>query len=169
MERALARLVQATEWWAALLLGLMVALVAAGVFFRYALNAALPWYDEFASYLLVWLTFCGSVVASYRRRHIAFETLVERLAPPTRRALEAVAEILVLGFQLALCYYGWLLARKMGDERAVSLAWVKMGWIYSALPISGALMFVVGLARLCKIAAGAEKGAETAWSGSSSE
>ena len=47
------------------LLVLMVVLVCLGVFFRYALGSSLAWYDEFASYLLVWLTFYGAVVACY--------------------------------------------------------------------------------------------------------
>jgi TRAP-type C4-dicarboxylate transport system permease small subunit len=149
----------------------MVVLVCLGVFFRYVLDASLAWYDEFASYLLVWLTFYGAVSASYHRRHIGFETLVARLMPATRKRLEIVAEFLVLGFQIVLLYYGWLLTHKMGDETAVSLVWVKMGWVYSVLPISGGLMLLISVQRLLNLVGGKEqrKGAESAWSGSSSE
>jgi TRAP-type C4-dicarboxylate transport system permease small subunit len=52
MTRAFSRLITMLEWWATLLLVLMVALVCFGVFFRYVLGASLAWYDEFASYLL---------------------------------------------------------------------------------------------------------------------
>ncbi len=119
------------------LLVLMVVLVFLGVFFRYALGASLAWYDEFASYLLVWLTFYGAVVAIYHGRHIGFEMIVDRFGPNTKRMVEAFAELFVLGFQVVLFYYGWLLTQKMGDETAVSLVWVKMGWVYSVLPITG--------------------------------
>jgi TRAP-type C4-dicarboxylate transport system permease small subunit len=154
-----------------LLLALMVFLVCLGVFFRYVLNASLAWYDEFASYLLVWLTFYGAVSASYHRRHIGFDTFIARLMPDTRKQLEIVAELLVLGFQIVLLYYGWLLTRKMGDETAVSLVWVKMGWIYSVLPISGGLMLLISVQRVLNLVGGRKqrKGAEAAWSGSSSE
>jgi TRAP-type C4-dicarboxylate transport system permease small subunit len=154
-----------------LLLALMVFLVCLGVFFRYVLDASLAWYDEFASYLLVWLTFYGAVSASYHRRHIGFDTFIARLMPDTRKQLEIVAELLVLGFQIVLLYYGWLLTRKMGDETAVSLVWVKMGWIYSVLPISGGLMLLISVQRVLNLVGGRKqrKGAEAAWSGSSSE
>ena len=165
------RFIDLIEGWAVLLLILMVVVVSLGVFFRYVLNAALVWYDEFASYLLVWLTFYGAVVASYRRRHIGFEVFVERLRPNNRRIVEFIAESCVLGFQVVLFYFGWLLTKKMGDETAVSLVWVKMGWIYSVLPITGGLMLLISLGRLVDLISGKEdqKGGEAAWSGSSSE
>src|SRR5574342_1105289 len=121
MNRFISGLVKVVEWWAVLLLVLMVAVVCLGVFFRYVLNSSLVWYDEFASYLLVWLTFYGAVVASYRRRHIGFEVLVDRLLPKTRRVFDFVGECFVLGFQVVLFGCGWLLMRKMGDGSAISL------------------------------------------------
>lgn len=171
MDRYFRRLVDLIEAWAVLLLVLMVALVSLGVFFRYVLNASLSWYDEFASFLLVWLTFYGAVVASYRRRHIGFEVVVDRLMPNTRRIVELIAESCVLGFQAVLFYHGWLIMQKMGDETTVSLVWVKMRWIYSVLPITGGLMLVISLMRFVGVATGNESGKEgsAAWSGSSSQ
>src|SRR5919106_1469768 len=167
MDRILSRFIVALEWWAVLQLVLMVVVVSLGVFFRYVLGASLAWYDEFASYLLVWLTFYGAVAASYRRRHIGFETVVNRLLPNTRRIVGIVAELFVLGFQVVLLYYGWLLMQTMGDETAVSLVWVKMGWVYSVLPITGGVMLLISLDRLLRLVFRREhqKGAEAAWSG----
>jgi TRAP-type C4-dicarboxylate transport system permease small subunit len=171
MQRLFRRFIDLIEWWAVLLLVLMVAVVSLGVFFRYVLDAALAWYDEFASYLLVWLTFYGAVVASYRHRHIGFEVVVDRLIPNIRKILEVVAESFVLVFQVVLFYYGWLLTHKMGDETAISLVWVKMGWVYSVLPITGGLMLLISVQRLIRLVfgRGEEKGNAAAWSGSSSE
>jgi TRAP-type transport system small permease protein len=161
----------AVEWWTAFLLAAMVLIVACGVLFRYAFGAALVWYDEFAPYLLVWLTFYGAVVASYRRRHIGLEVLVDRLAPGWKQAVELLAEVCTFGFQFVLCYFGWVLTQKIGDESAISLSWVKMSWVYSVLPISGGLMLLVSAGELLRLALGKEarKGEQVAWSGSSSE
>jgi TRAP-type C4-dicarboxylate transport system permease small subunit len=151
MPQLLGRLVALVEWWAVALLAAMAALVCLGVFFRYALDSALSWYDEFASYLLVWLTFFGAVVASYHRRHIGFETVVERLPAAARRATELLAEVAVLVFHGIVLYYGWDLAAKMADETAVSLPWVRMGWVFAAIPLAGGLMLLVSLARLAAL------------------
>ena len=171
MERLFRKFIDLMEWWAVLLLFLMVAVVCFGVFFRYALKSSLIWYDEFASYLLVWLTFYGAVVASYRRRHIGFEVVLNKFRPETRRIFDFISELFVLGFQIVLFYYGWQLVEKMGADTAISLPWVKMAWIYSVLPITGGLMLIISVMRLIDIALAKERerGDEAAWSGSSSE
>ena len=183
MRKIAEAFITAIEWWTAFLLAAMVVVVALGVLFRYAFGAALVWYDEFASYLLVWLTFYGAVVASYRRRHIGLEVLVERLPAGWKRAVELTAEACVFGFQIVLCYFGWVLTEKIGDETAVSLVWVHMRWVYSVLPISGALMLLVSGAELLRLSLGkspfgpaaspkpeqGQEGGTIAWSGSSSE
>ena len=171
MAKLLGRLVALVEWWAVCLLAAMVALVCIAVFFRYVLNSSLTWYDEFASYLLVWLTFYGCVVVDYRRRHIGFELVVDKLEPGARKVVDLLAELAVLGFQFVLFYYGWVLTERMGDESAISLPWVKVTWINSALPVSGALLLVISVTRLTRLLSGRtnKQGGHEAWSGSSSE
>lgn len=171
MEKLLGRLVALIEWWAVCLLVAMLVVVCLGVFFRYVLNASLVWYDEFASYLLVWLTFFGTVVAAYQRRHIGFELVVDKLGPQTRRVVDFVGEAAVLGFQFVLFYYGWILAQRMGDETAISLPWVKVVWVTSVMPITGGLMLLISLTRLAGILSRRRNAQEAqgTWSGSSSE
>jgi TRAP-type C4-dicarboxylate transport system permease small subunit len=171
MAKLLGRLVTLIEWWAVCLLAGLVIIVCLGVFFRYVLNSSLTWYDEFASYMLVWLTFYGTVVADYQSRHIGFDLLVGKLPPPARRAVDFAAELAVLGFQFVLLYYGWELTRRMGDETAISLPWVKVTWISSVLPITGGILFLISLTRLVGILSGRtnKQGGHGAWSGSSSE
>jgi TRAP-type transport system small permease protein len=166
----LRRLVTLIEWWAVCLLAGLVVIVCLGVFFRYVLNSSLTWYDEFASYMLVWLTFYGTVVADYQRRHIAFELVVDKLAPPARKVVDVVAELAVLGFQFVLLYYGWVLMQRMGDETAISLPWVKVSWITSVLPVTGGLLLLISVTRMAGLLSGrTSKQGGHGWSGSSSE
>ncbi len=127
---------------------LMLGVVLVGVFYRYIVDASLSWYDEFAGFVLVWLTMYGSVVALAKRKHISFETLVEKLSPRGQHVVEIVVDLCVLSFSLVLVVYGWELIREMGDETAVSIPSVKMAWVYSVMPISGALMALVGVVQL---------------------
>ena len=129
---------------------LMVGVVLVGVFYRYVVDASLSWYDEFAGFVLVWLTMYGSVVALAKRKHISFETLVEKLPPRGQHVVEVVVDLCVLSFSLVLVVYGWELVREMGDETAVSIPSVRMAWVYSVMPISGALMAVIGIVQLAQ-------------------
>jgi TRAP-type transport system small permease protein len=171
MQKWLGRLVGLVEWLAVGLLAGLTVLVCLGVFFRYVLNSSLVWYDEFASYMLVWLTFYGCVVVDYQRRHIGFDLFVNKLAPGRRRVVDIIGESAVLGFQFVLCYYGWILTERMGDETTVSLPWIQVGWVQSVLPITGALLLVISLSRLIGLVSGKtnKPGGHEAWSGSSSE
>ena len=171
MQKLLGRLVALVEWWAVGLMAAMVVIVCWAVFTRYVLNSSLVWYDEFASYLLVWLTFFGAVVADYQRRHIAFDLLVNKLKPTARRVVDVVGEFAVLGFQFVLFYYGWILTEKMGDETAISLPWIQIAWVNAVLPITGAMLVVLSVARLIQLLTGQKitQGGHETWSGSSSE
>lgn len=150
---ALDVLVGAAEGLAVILLVAMTVVVALAVYFRYVLDDSLVWYDEIASFLLVWLTFVGAVVVTRRRRHIGFELIVDRSPLRVRRALEVAAEGLVLVYELILVVYGWNLVASMGDETAVSLLWLQMGWIYAVIPTSAALMAMVTLRHLVSLLA----------------
>jgi TRAP-type C4-dicarboxylate transport system permease small subunit len=171
MARLLGRLITLVEWWAVFLLAALTVVVCLGVFFRYVLNASLVWYDEFASYALVWLTFFGAVVAQYHRRHIGFELFVDRLAPVARRVADIAGEAAVLGFQFVLLYYGWILTERMGDETTISLPWIRTAWVTAVLPVTGGLMFLVSLTRLAILlfVPTDKRGGHGTWSGSSSE
>lgn len=126
----------------------MLALVLVGLFYRYVVDEALSWYDEFAGFTLVWLTMVGSVAGLAKGKHISFETLVEKLPRRVQYVLEIVVDLCVLSFSLVLVVYGWELIREMGDETAVSVPSVRMAWVYAIMPVCGALMALIGVVDL---------------------
>ncbi len=151
MARFYANFIRVLEYICLLLMLTMTAVVAAGVVSRYLLDAALSWYDEFAEYILVWTTFYGAVLASHHRAHIGFETLIESLPPHFKKGFEFVTELLLLGLQGVILYYGWVLIQAMEFETAISLPWVKMTWVYSVMPVSAGMMLIVGLRNMFTI------------------
>jgi TRAP-type C4-dicarboxylate transport system permease small subunit len=62
--------------------------------------------------------------------------------------VEAFGTLCVLGFSLVLLVSGWVLVREMAEETAVSVPEVKMVWVYSVMPISGALMVLISVVQL---------------------
>src|SRR2546422_8828030 len=106
-SRAMGWLASALEAYVAVLMVSMALVVLLGVWFRYIVQRALPWYDEFAEFLLVWLTFYGSPLAAQRGAHIGFETLTDTLPPVLRRRAAIFAESVVLLVLTALWWCGW--------------------------------------------------------------
>ncbi|HSC70633.1 MAG TPA: TRAP transporter small permease [Candidatus Methylomirabilis sp.] len=154
MRRMYEKLILVLEGYSAVLMLSMLVVVLLGVFFRYIVDRALSWYDEFAEFVLVWLTMYGSVVALARRKHIGFEALVEKLPAGVQRATEIFAALCVLGFSVILVVSSWVLVRAMAAETAVSIPEVKMAWVYSVLPISGALMVLISLVQIIQLLIG---------------
>jgi C4-dicarboxylate transporter DctQ subunit len=156
MRRAYDSLITILETYAAVLILVMLGVVLVGVFYRYIINAALSWYDEFAGFILVWLTMYGSVVGLARGKHIRFETLMEKLPRKGQRAVEFIGILCVIGFSLVVLVSGWELIKEMAEETAVSIPEVKMAWIYSVMPISAALMILVGVVQLVTLFKGGD-------------
>ncbi len=156
MRKVYERLIAILQTYSAVLILVMLGVVLLGVFYRYVGDQALSWYDEFAGYILVWLTMYGSVVGLARGKHISFETLVEKLPWGGQRVVEVFDALCVLGFSLVLLVFGWVLVREMAEETAVSIPEVKMAWIYSVMPISGALMVLIGVMQLIMVFAGSD-------------
>src|SRR5207245_11062918 len=70
LTRAAEWLVSALEAYTEVLMLMLAVIVLLGVWFRYVVQRALPWYDEFDEFLLVWLTFERSALAEHRVAHI---------------------------------------------------------------------------------------------------
>ena len=91
-----------TEWPAAALVVVEVAVLLAGVVSRYVVNRPLIWSDELASTLFLWLAMLGSVVALRRDEHMRL-TAVAMLLPPIWQArLRALASAVVAVFVLEI-------------------------------------------------------------------
>ena len=150
LARGAGALVSVLEASAIVLIVGMAIIVLTGVFYRYVIQRALPWYDEVAEYLLVWLTFYGSVLASHRNAHIGFEDLAQYVPRVLRPIYAVSAGVVVLLAQAALFYYGWALVGAASFDAAVSVRWLRLSWVYSAIPIGGGLMFLITLARLIR-------------------
>ncbi|HSB68952.1 MAG TPA: TRAP transporter small permease [Candidatus Methylomirabilis sp.] len=156
MRRAYDRLVAILEIYSAVLILVMLGVVLVGVFYRYVVDQALSWYDEFAGYILVWLTMYGSVVGLARGKHISFETVVEKFPRRGQRTAAIFAILCVLSFSLVVLLSGWQLIIEMGGETAISIPELKMAWIYSVMPISAALMVLVGVVQVFSLLMGGE-------------
>lgn len=81
-------------------------------FTRYVLNDSLGWTEEIARYLLIGVTFIGSVMAVRKRSHIAVEFLYRWLPRPLRRVCQAIIDLVCIAFYGGLTWFSYILASK---------------------------------------------------------
>lgn len=120
---------------------ILIIIVFSQVFSRYVLQFSLPWSEELARYLMVWLTFLGAALAVTKDAHprvIAFVNLL----PAKARKPVLLASFLVSGlFYALLVYYGCIYSLSNLAQPSPVLR-IPMGYVFTVIPISGLLLFL---------------------------
>ncbi len=117
----------------------MVIVTAVGVFFRYVLNAALPWAEEADRYLFIWLTFVGASVTMRHKAHIAVDLLVRAVWPKSRVWFTLLAHACVLAF-LAVVFWASGPVLEVTRETRATATDIPMSWVYLAAPVGCVLI-----------------------------
>jgi len=145
--------------WVAIFL--MVIVILLQVFFRYVLNNALPWPDELARFLMLWMT--GFIAPSaYRWGGFVSIDMLPQFLPKLIEnilmlfLLSLSLAILVIGFKLGLQHIkiGWIFESSSikipfqlfgGKQQAIKLA-----WMYMSLPVGIFLLILVNIELILK-------------------
>ncbi len=129
----------------------MVILVFTQVICRYALNDALSWSEELASYFFHWATFLGASVAFYENTHISVSYFVNHVPSLRCRALLlCVADLCCLWFLGMYIDKDFEVCRLVFSfgETATSMPWLPMGVIQLAIPLASVFMALNVLSHL---------------------
>jgi TRAP-type C4-dicarboxylate transport system permease small subunit len=142
-----ARYGRVLEWIVGTLMVVLAIEVTLGVVFR-SIGRSLAWYDEVASVLLAWLTFYGSALASVKRAHIGCPEIVDQLGWSLKRALNIVAQLLVIAFFALLGWVGASILPILHTETLVSLPWIPMSVVQSVIPVTALLIVIAEVTHL---------------------
>jgi tripartite ATP-independent transporter DctM subunit len=138
---------RALEWATALLVAALAGAVGLQVVGRHLFHAPLPWTEEIARLLLVWLMCVGGIRALQHAEHPRVTVLVRRLTPERRAAVERGLQLVLLGFFACLVVPAWRLTVSSAGERlpASGLSGAGMSLV---LPIALVAMSVVLVQKL---------------------
>lgn len=117
----------------------LIASVFGQVLYRKLLEGAIPWSEELARYLFVWLVWLGAVVGIQRKAHFGIQLLVERFPRPLRRLAQIIvlaASTLFLG--IVICK-GFQLAVANWHQLSPAMR-IPMTLPYLSVPVSAVLM-----------------------------
>ena len=137
-------------------IGIMVIVILIQVFFRYILGNALPWPDEAARFLMLWMT--GLIAPSAYRQggFVSIDMVTEALPKLIGQTIILVLliialAVLLVGFNYGLNHVnsGWLFA---SSSLKIPLNWfggelisVKLAWMYMSLAVGMGLLILVNI------------------------
>ncbi len=130
-------------------------LIIAGILFlqvvlRYGFRAALPWPEELAGFLLVYISLLGAYRALGSDGHMAFELIPPDTTRPLLVLLRLFGQLLVVIFLLVLVYGGVQLAFLAGAQPSTALR-LPMSVPYMITPVAATLMAVASILHLLEL------------------
>lgn len=112
----------------------MIGLVFYNAFLRYVFGGSYPPSEEWARFLFIYITFFGAIEAFYRKKHIAVDLLVDKLAGVTRKTVDIIASLFTFAALILLLWGGIDYVRQTIDTDSVATG-VNMALINGTLPI----------------------------------
>lgn len=135
------------------------ALMCYAVAMRYFAGAPQPWIDKVVGWLVVAMVMFAAPAAQLTGEHVAVDTITERARGPMRRPLAAFALLWVAAMCAVMIWEGWaMVAFSRMAGMMTELHPVRLWWVQVMVPAGFALMLIVVLAQLLRVARGLEAG-----------
>ena len=105
------------------------------------------WTEELATFLLIWVALLGSAVALGRGAHLGIDYFVSKLPERTRMRTELFVFACVSLFSLLVMVCGGihLVTRTLALDQTSPALQLPIGYVYLAVPISGAFLVLYSL------------------------
>ena len=132
-----------------LLSGVMFLLVIAQVIFRYILSQPLPWSEELARYLMIWVACLAASEAYAKGNHVGVSLIIDALKPSLRKIMILAIHLAVSILMGIIAYQGFVLSFLLRDQLSPALE-LPMTWPYMAVPVGAGLMLIQALALFFK-------------------
>jgi len=121
-------------WALIVMLAAMTLIVGANVALRYLTNNSLPWADEAARYLMIWLTFIGAGLTLRTGGHVAITNLQDALPNRLQILLRALIVVMLLVFFGYMVVVGYEYMTRMRFQKTPALR-LPFLYVYAAMPI----------------------------------
>jgi len=132
------------EWTAGLLLFGLLVVGFLQVVSRYTGIFFIPWTEEAARLLFVWLVWVGAAAGLIRGGHIRFEFVVDRLPAKMRRLTEMFVHAGVGIFLFIVIRYGYVVAQSQAASTFLTFG-LSIKYTYLSA-VAGSALMLVGLA-----------------------
>lgn len=132
------------------LLTSIVLVVTLQVFSRFILQSPSSITEELARFLLIWIGLFGGAYGYHTNAHLGLDVLTTKLKPHVQNILSIFTHSLIMTFAIVVMVVGGisLVALTLDPSQISAALEIKMGYIYSAVPISGLLIVFIAIMKI---------------------
>ncbi len=123
-----------------ILLAVMFLITFWQIIARFIPGDATVWSEEMARFLFVWIVFLGAATLTADDEHIRIGVISDRIGPRAGRILRIIIIVIVLPFVAIMSWGSYLNMIRQWNTFAPTVAWVRLGYVYLGMLISGMLM-----------------------------
>lgn len=129
----------------ALIMLMIIIIVFYQVILRYVFKVGLPWSEEIARYLLIWLAMVGAVMAFKDKEFLKLELYVSSLSLKYQKLFCLFSSLITIFVSSVLLFYGFSLALLNRSQYSPSITWLRLFWVCIAIPVGGGLIMVYAI------------------------
>ena len=142
LSKVVKMIIRASEWILIGLLAMSIVIIGLQVFFRYVIASTIPWTEQLARYMFIWMTMLCLPVLFYRGQTMAFTLIFDAMPRILQTIIDTVIIVIALTF---VCYYSWHSLQyciETGDRLAAGLR-IPINLVYAAQPVGGFILSLV--------------------------
>jgi len=137
------------------LLAGIVLVVTLQVFSRFILQSPSSITEELARFLLIWIGLFGGAYGYHSNAHLGLDIFTNKIQGVSHHLVSIMAHLLIMLFAVVVMIIGGVsLVSLTFDPVQVSAALeIKMGYVYSAVPIAGGLIVFISVVKISHLLA----------------
>jgi TRAP-type C4-dicarboxylate transport system permease small subunit len=147
LEKTFGYIDKALKGFLMFLMAAIVVVVTWQVITRFLMTQPSSYTEELARFFLIWIAILGSAYAFRTGAHLGLDLLTEKLEGAIKRRTAIVANLVCFVFAASVMVYGGLKLMMLTLElnQTSSSLGIKMGYVYTVVPLSGALICLYAL------------------------
>jgi len=124
------KVIKAVEYFSLSIFFVLVLLVILQVFFRYVLQISVPWTEELARVMYMWLVFIGIIIVEAENINIRTTYFLDKMSLKVRYVMEIIINVSAIVFLLVLFYGSILITKESWVYMLGSIPWISSAITY---------------------------------------
>ncbi len=131
-----------TETVNAVVLAAMLLMTVGQILFRSVLKISASWSEELIQYSFAFIVFVGAMSVTKEEAHITITMGLDMVPPGVKRIMKIAGRLIALPFLAVFTWGAFQNAQSTWSTTLPTAAWVRIGYMYAVLFVSGCSMII---------------------------